>query len=153
MDDQTPVDRPGLLERYWPMLRTYAISTPILLVVGAWLNQPTPKEFSLSVDNPNFAAGETINIHRHLGRLPDNCSPSPTRWIAYDNGHSTILGDMKAPPVDDLSVPTPSRLRLGCGWYHESLSAACGWFSGIFPPAGGKSIPVRVCVLPPLPVK
>ena len=151
MDEET--SKPGLFERYWPMVRTYAVSTPILLVIGAWINQPTPKVFQLTVDNPNFPAGEAINIHRHMRKLPDNCAPAPTRWITYDDGGSAILGDMRDPPIDDPGVPTPARLRLGCGTYHESLSAACGWFSGIFPPAGGKSVPVRVCVLPPLPLK
>jgi hypothetical protein len=141
------------------LLASVAASVVGGILYGASITREKPQFFSLTVLNPTFHAGDGIRVKKRV-TIPLNCIPRMTRSITYppdelSDGQpiAQILTDASAPADADLIVPTPARMRLGCGRYLEQMSAqGCGVLSGILPPLGATSQSVRVCVLPPIPI-
>lgn len=136
------------------------VTSAIWIPVSAWINRPVVKIASLTILNPNFAAGDGIQIIKREV-LPPNCIPQRIRNIIFPQGcyghqphcDAQILTDAGALQNTDPILPTPARMRLGCGDYVERMVAqGCGAFSGILPPSHDTSSPVAVCVLPPRPL-
>lgn len=127
--------------------------------LGVWVSRPPIHFTSLTVLNSSFHAGDGIRVQRQID-TPPNCIPRVTRSIIFppdEFSHgkpvAQILTDSPAPRGTDPIVPTTPRMHLGCGDYVEEMAAmGCGPFSGFFTALSARSVPVRVCVLQPLPL-